>query len=230
MLPRELDVQTFANEGPLRDMYDAILFGPGHNTYSRSRLLIREAVEPRVAAGERIGISREVKSGRVLVEAVPSVATLAAGLVQFGIAAKEVAVGFDGDLSAERAEHKRIKFGMAPVRFWARVQRSSDESCWKWTGPIDDEGFGFVQMRQWGSNRVCLRIGSRTRWPSVRFLPIMWCTRRVARDYVFALTTSGPVKGWWAAVHWNGGLAGKPTARGCIRNADIEAKAVISHG
>ena len=46
------------------------------------------------------------------------------------------------------------------------------------------------------------------------------------RDCVFALTTSGRVKGWWVTVHWNGGLAGKPTARGCTRNGDIEENAV----
>jgi hypothetical protein len=59
-------------------------------------------------------------------------------------------VGFDGDLSAERAQHKQIKFRLATVRFWARVQRSSDEGCWTWSGSVDDDGFGFVHMRQWG--------------------------------------------------------------------------------
>jgi hypothetical protein len=126
---------------------------------------------------------------------VPSVATPAAGLVQFGIAAKEVAVGFDGEISAERAEHKRIKFGMAQVRFWARVQRFSDESCWKWTGPIDDEGFGFVGMCQWGvkSRTFAHRFAYTVAVGEIS--TIMWFSRRVARDCVFALTTSGRVKG-----------------------------------
>jgi hypothetical protein len=59
-------------------------------------------------------------------------------------------VGFEGDLSAEHAQHKQIKFGLAAARFWARVQRSSDEGCWNWSGPVEDDGFGFVHMRQWG--------------------------------------------------------------------------------
>ena len=122
----------------------------GRNTYSRARLLIREVVERRVAAGERLGISPDVRVGRVLIEAGPSVAALAAGLAQFGIAPTDVAVGFEGDLSAEHAQHKQIKFGLAAARFWARVQRSSDEGCWNWSGPVDDDGFGFVHMRQWG--------------------------------------------------------------------------------
>jgi hypothetical protein len=120
-LPRQLDGQAHANEQVLHGLYAAMLSSHGRNTYSRARLLIREVVDRRVAAGERLGISPEVRGGRVLIEAGPSVAALVAGLAQFGIAPTDVAEGFEGDLSAEHAQHKQIKFGLAAARFWARV-------------------------------------------------------------------------------------------------------------
>jgi hypothetical protein len=55
-LPRQLDGQAHANEKVLHDLYAAMLSGQGRNTYSRARLLIREVIERRVAAGERLGI------------------------------------------------------------------------------------------------------------------------------------------------------------------------------
>ena len=168
-LPRRVVERAHVDERALRESYSALPYGPGHNTYSRSRLLIREAVEARVAAGDLQSTSADVQFGRVLVNAVPSVATLAIGLARFGIPAELVAAGYDADLQAERAHHRRIKLGLAAAWFCMRVQRSEGIGCWCWSGPVDENGFGFVRCVGGASGRACLHIGTRTSSRLARF-------------------------------------------------------------
>jgi hypothetical protein len=70
-------------------------------------------------------------------------------LAQFGIASADVAVGFEGDSTAEQPSISKSSSGL-PRHGFARVQYLGDEDCWNWSGPIDDDGFGYLKMRQWG--------------------------------------------------------------------------------